>query len=145
MMGLHFFQRATQLQQQYGQDGQAVGNALQTNGILLDSKWCQFLHEYNFLLGISLDGPGSTGREALAAFVRRERLNWIHTYSGKKWEDPTVKKYGIRGIPAIWVVGKNGRVVSTNARGNLEAIIEKALKAPAPKHPAPAKTTAGPE
>jgi len=57
LMGLDFFRRVMELQQQYGQDGQAVGNALQTNGILLDSKWCRFLHDYNFLLGISLDGP----------------------------------------------------------------------------------------
>ena len=87
-------------------------------------------------VGISLDGPGPRGKRALTAFVRRERLNWIHTYSGKKWEDPTAKKYEIQGIPAIWVVGKDGRVVSTNARSNLEATIEKALNAPTPKRPA---------
>ena len=68
LMGLDFFRRVTELQQQYGQDGQAVGNALQTNGVLLDSKWCQFLHEYKFLLGISLDGP-----QHLHDYYRRTR------------------------------------------------------------------------
>jgi len=94
-------------------------------------------------VGISLDGPGARGKKVLAAFVRRERLNWIHTYSGKKWKDPTARKYGIEGIPAIWVVGKDGRVVSTNARGDLQATIERALKAPAPRRPATSKAAAG--
>ena len=57
-------------------------------------------------------------------------MDWIHTYSGKYWSDPTAKKYGIRGIPSIWVIGRDGKVVSNNARSNLEATIEKALKSP---------------
>lgn len=32
-----------------------VSYALQTNGVLLDDEWCQFLKENNFLVGISLD------------------------------------------------------------------------------------------
>lgn len=32
-----------------------ISYALQTNGILLDDAWCQFLKENNFLVGISLD------------------------------------------------------------------------------------------
>ncbi|HEG44677.1 MAG TPA: anaerobic sulfatase maturase, partial [Phycisphaerales bacterium] len=57
LMGLDFFKRVVELQRKYGEDGQVVTNALQTNGILLDDQWCKFLHEYKFLVGISLDGP----------------------------------------------------------------------------------------
>lgn len=57
LMGLDFFRRAVQLQEQYGRPGQQVGNALQTNGILLDEAWGQFLHDKKFLVGISIDGP----------------------------------------------------------------------------------------
>ena len=32
-----------------------ISYALQTNGILLDDKWCRFLKDNNFLVGISLD------------------------------------------------------------------------------------------
>lgn len=58
LMGLDFYKRIVELQQQYGADGQVVTNALQTNAILLDDDgWCRFLAEYKFLVGISLDGP----------------------------------------------------------------------------------------
>ncbi|MCE5185906.1 MAG: anaerobic sulfatase maturase [Planctomycetaceae bacterium] len=57
LMGLDFYKRLVELQKQYGNDGQIVSNALQTNGILLDDEWCSFLAEYKFLCGISLDGP----------------------------------------------------------------------------------------
>ena len=36
----------------------AIGvERLQTNGVLLDKDWCQLFHTYNFLIGVSLDGP----------------------------------------------------------------------------------------
>ena len=57
LMGLDFYEEVINLQKKYSKDGQVVSNALQTNGILLDDKWCKFLNEYKFLIGISLDGP----------------------------------------------------------------------------------------
>jgi len=57
LMGLDFFAKAVEFQKKYGYPGQEVGNSLQTNAILLDEKWCRFLHENRFLVGISIDGP----------------------------------------------------------------------------------------
>ena len=57
LMELDFYKKVVELQKQYGRTGQQITNSLQTNGILLDDKWCQFLHKNNFLLGISIDGP----------------------------------------------------------------------------------------
>lgn len=34
-----------------------VKYAIQTNGLLLDEKWCSFLKNNHFLVGLSLDGP----------------------------------------------------------------------------------------
>ncbi|MFC2167937.1 anaerobic sulfatase maturase [Acidobacteriota bacterium] len=56
LMGLPFFQKAVDLQQKYGR-AQVVGNGLQTNGLLIDKKWAEFLNTYKFLIGLSLDGP----------------------------------------------------------------------------------------
>ncbi len=57
LMGLKFYQLAVELQEQYSRPGMRVSNSLQTNGVLLDDQWGEFLHEYNFLVGISIDGP----------------------------------------------------------------------------------------
>ena len=57
LMGLEFFSQVVEFQQRYGVPGQVVGNALQTNGLLLDRDWARFLARYKFLVGLSLDGP----------------------------------------------------------------------------------------
>jgi uncharacterized protein len=57
LMGLEFFEKVIGFQKQYGQAGQLASNALQTNATLLDDRWCEFLAENQFLVGVSLDGP----------------------------------------------------------------------------------------
>lgn len=89
-------------------------------------------------VGVSLDKD----RRKLETLVSNRQMGWIHTYSGRGWGDPTARKYGVRGIPSIWVVGKDGNVVSDNARGRLAGTIEKALTAKTIK-PAPTTRPAG--
>lgn len=57
LAGLPFFEKLIEFQKRYGRPGQSVSNALQTNGMMLDEKWCEFLREYNWFVGLSLDGP----------------------------------------------------------------------------------------
>lgn len=57
LAGVKFFEKLVEFQQRYGRNGQAVSNAIQTNGIVIDDAWCQLLHQYQFLVGLSLDGP----------------------------------------------------------------------------------------
>lgn len=56
LMGLDFYEKAVELQRQYGQD-RIISNSLQTNGTLLDDAWGAFLAKHKFLVGISIDGP----------------------------------------------------------------------------------------
>ncbi|HOY51390.1 MAG TPA: radical SAM protein, partial [Prolixibacteraceae bacterium] len=56
LMGLSFYERAIALERKYGRN-QVVGNALQTNGLLLNRDWARFLRKYDWLVVISLDGP----------------------------------------------------------------------------------------
>jgi len=56
LMGPGFFERAVELQMKFGR-GKTVGNALQTNGLLLDDRWVRLFSRYQFLIGISIDGP----------------------------------------------------------------------------------------
>ncbi len=57
LAGLPFYKRLIELQMSRGRGGQAVANSLQTNGVLLDDAWCEFLKQYNWLVGLSVDGP----------------------------------------------------------------------------------------
>ncbi len=56
LLGVEFFRRAVALQRQYA-DGKRIENSFQTNGILLDDEWGEFLARENFLVGLSIDGP----------------------------------------------------------------------------------------
>jgi uncharacterized protein len=56
LLGVDFFRKAIALQKKFA-NGKIVSNALQTNGTLLDDKWCRFLAAEKFLIGLSIDGP----------------------------------------------------------------------------------------
>ncbi len=89
-------------------------------------------------VGVSLDRD----KKQLETFVKNQGIEWVQTCTGKGWQDPTARAYDVRAIPSIWVVGKDGNIVSDNARGRLEETIEKALRAPQPAT-APASPRAG--
>lgn len=57
LLGVEFFERVVELQRRYRRPGMVLRNAFQTNGTLLDARWCEFLRKHNFLLGLSMDGP----------------------------------------------------------------------------------------
>ena len=57
LAGLPFFEKLVQLQQRHGRNGQSVSNSMQTNAVLLDESWCDLFRSYQWLLGVSLDGP----------------------------------------------------------------------------------------
>ncbi len=57
LAGLDFFRQVVKRQQELKDPRQTVSNALQTNGVLIDNEWAEFLHEHRFLVGLSLDGP----------------------------------------------------------------------------------------
>jgi uncharacterized protein len=57
LAGLDFYKQVVDFEKRYGKDGQSVSNSIQTNGTLLNDEWAKFLKEYNFLIGVSIDGP----------------------------------------------------------------------------------------
>src|SRR4051812_1533055 len=58
LMGLDFFRRSIELADRYAKPGQRVVHTIQTNGTLLDDDWARLFREHDFLVGISIDGPG---------------------------------------------------------------------------------------
>ena len=56
LLGLDFFRTVVDLQQRHA-GRKTIANALQTNGVLIDDAWGEFLAEHRFLVGVSIDGP----------------------------------------------------------------------------------------
>ncbi|QSO47489.1 anaerobic sulfatase maturase [Alicyclobacillus mengziensis] len=57
LAGLEFFETVVSLQAKYARPNTVVSNAIQTNATLMNEEWARFFKRYNFLVGVSLDGP----------------------------------------------------------------------------------------
>jgi uncharacterized protein len=57
LMGLDFFRRAREFEREALPPDTQVERTIQTNGVLLDEEWCEFLAENDYLVGLSVDGP----------------------------------------------------------------------------------------
>jgi uncharacterized protein len=79
LAGIDFFRKVVFLQKKHKPSGVEIVNGVQTNGTLIDNKWAWFFAENNFIIGISIDGPGdmhnkfratSDGRSSLPQVLR---------------------------------------------------------------------------
>ena len=75
------------------------------------------------IIGISLDED----KADLARVLKTKKITWPQYFDGKGWENPYAKKYGIEGIPTMWLVNKAGMVTDTDATEELAEKIEKLL------------------
>jgi uncharacterized protein len=57
LAGLDFFKKACEIQKKYKSNLQIIENRLQTNATLINQKWADFFKEFDFKVGISIDGP----------------------------------------------------------------------------------------
>lgn len=138
-------------------DGRAVDvAALRGKVVLVDfwATWCgpcieeipnvvavyEQYHAQGFeIVGISFDQAPDAAKpakrqktaEQVLAFAREHKMPWPQYYDGTYWNNPYGKQYGIRGIPAMFLLDKSGMVISTNARGaKLEAEVKRLLAQP---------------
>lgn len=56
LSGMDFFRDAVRLQKSLAND-KIVFNVMETNGLLIDGRWCEFFKENNFFISVFLDGP----------------------------------------------------------------------------------------
>ncbi|GGG98695.1 TlpA disulfide reductase family protein [Pedobacter zeae] len=73
------------------------------------------------VLGVSLDQPGK--KEAWLKAIADDQLAWTHVSDLKFWDNAVAKQYGIRSIPANFLIDPNGKIVAKGLRG--EALKEK--------------------
>ncbi|MDB6113246.1 MAG: hypothetical protein JWQ62_191 [Lacunisphaera sp.] len=101
-------------------------------------------HDRGFeVIGIALengrltpkDTPAQTAarleaaKKVLADFTAANGMPWPQYFDGKFWKNDISTKYAISSIPAMFLLDQDGRVVSTNARGEkLEQEVKRLLK-----------------
>ena len=69
--------------------------------------------------GVSLDDK----KDAWVNAIEKHGLPWVHVSSLKGWECPVAKRYNVTGIPKMYLLDKEGRIVAMDLRG--EALKEK--------------------
>jgi len=85
------------------------------------------LHPKGFeIVGISFDEEA----DALKAFTEKHKMTWAQYFDGAGWKNKFGVEYGIRGIPAMWLVDKQGNLRDLEARNGLAAKVEKLLAEP---------------
>ena len=76
------------------------------------------------IIGVSLDRDAAKWKEAIAA----DNLTWNHISNLKFWEEPIAQMYGVKSIPATFILDENGTIVATDLRGDeLKAKVEELL------------------
>ena len=76
------------------------------------------------VIGISLDNNASEVRD----FLKECELPWRQIFDGQ--DGPLKKLFQIRGIPSLWLIDRQCKVISYKARGaELRKLVDKAVKA----------------
>jgi len=82
------------------------------------------------IIGISCDNS----KDALVEFIAKEEMAWPQWYhegeDGKGGWHPEAIKWGVMGIPTMFLIDKNGILRTTEARQNMEEMIPKLLAEP---------------
>ncbi len=76
------------------------------------------------MIGLSLDQD----KEAPRKYVDGNALGWRQAFLGNFGEAKLPNEYGVRGIPSIWLIGPDGRVIAKDLRGDaIKEAVGKAL------------------
>ena len=66
------------------------------------------------MISLSLD---KEAKEPLA-FAEKNQLGWTQGFLGEWNETKVPESYGVNGIPSIWLIGPDGKVIAKNLRGS---------------------------
>lgn len=79
------------------------------------------------VLGVSLDRPGK--KDSWLQAIEKDGLPWTHVSDLKFWNNEVSKMYGIRAIPANFLIDPSGKIIAKNVRGEeLQTKLAEVLK-----------------
>jgi peroxiredoxin len=65
------------------------------------------------ILGVSLDQDKGKWEKA----IEKDGLTWLHVSDLKGWQSAAAELYNVTGIPATYLIDKEGKVIAKNLRG----------------------------
>jgi thiol-disulfide isomerase/thioredoxin len=65
------------------------------------------------IVGISLD----RSRDALDTYIAQNKIEWPQYFDGKYWNNDIATKYGVKSIPATYLIDKRGKIRYKSLRG----------------------------
>jgi thiol-disulfide isomerase/thioredoxin len=84
-------------------------------------------HDQGFqVVGISLD----QSRENLDQFTSGNGMVWPQYFDGQGWGNSLAQRFSVRYIPQMWLLDKQGRVVTKDGRDNLSGQVAALLAQP---------------
>jgi hypothetical protein len=67
-------------------------------------------------------------KDAPRQYAEKNSLGWHQAFLGDFSEAKLPEEYGVRGIPSIWLIGPDGKVIAKDLRGGaIRETIAKAL------------------
>jgi uncharacterized protein len=54
---ISFYEQAFQAIEKLAFSGEKISHSIQTNGMLIDDRWCELIKEHGIRIGVSIDGP----------------------------------------------------------------------------------------
>lgn len=66
------------------------------------------------VLGVSLDMPGQ--KKAWLKAIEKDQLPWTHVADLKGWDNAAAQQYGIRSIPANFLIDPAGNIIARDLR-----------------------------
>jgi thiol-disulfide isomerase/thioredoxin len=67
------------------------------------------------IISVSLDKESQKSRWLQA--IEKDQLTWSHVSNLKGWKDPIAIQYNVRGIPATFLLDKDGNIIAKDLRG----------------------------
>jgi len=67
------------------------------------------------IISVSLDRNGQAERWKKA--IKDDNMDWYHVSNLQFWQDPIARAYGVRSIPATFLLDENGIIIDKNLRG----------------------------
>lgn len=83
------------------------------------------------IIGVSLDGARNQKdpKNAWLNAIKTDKLTWTHVSNLQYFKDPIVELYNVTGIPATFILDKDGKIAAKNLRGRaLELKVQELLK-----------------